>query len=324
MTRLPGRPTATDWVSESVGTQVNRAAVLRRLELDVIRRLDGRLTGDHRTAAYGPGSERAAARPYQPGDDARRIDWSLTARSLTAHVRTTEADRELETWVLADRSASMDFGTAQREKRDVVLGVAAAFGVLTARAGNRFGVMAFGGDALVHRPAATGRRGMLAGLATLYDCARQGGTPGPGADLAAALRTLPRVQPRRGLVVVVSDFHDDADWAHALRELTLRQSVIAAVVTDPRDNVLPDVGMLDVVDPETGRLLHVQTRSPKLRSRFAEAAQARQDRIHTSIRSTGAALVSLSTDRDWLTDVIGFATGRAVIRRTAALQGVSS
>ena len=109
------------------------AQVLRRLELAIVRRLDGRDSGDHTSYAYGPGSERAGARPYAPGDDARLVDWNLTARSGQVWVRQTEADRELETWVVVDRSASLDFGTADCEKRDVALGAAAAFGMLTLR-----------------------------------------------------------------------------------------------------------------------------------------------------------------------------------------------
>ena len=130
----PPPPTAT------AATVASKAAVLRRLELEVTRRLDGMLTGDYLAVAAGPGSERSWARKYEPGDDARQMDWNLSARSLLPHVRTTEADREMETWVVADRSASLDFGTAEREKREVVLAAAAAFGFLTARHGNRLGV----------------------------------------------------------------------------------------------------------------------------------------------------------------------------------------
>jgi hypothetical protein len=93
-----------------------KASVLRRLELDMTRRLDGLLTGDHLAMTAGPGTEQAGARPYEPGDDARRMDWNLTARTLSPHVRTTDADREMETWAVADRSASLDFGTANCEK----------------------------------------------------------------------------------------------------------------------------------------------------------------------------------------------------------------
>ena len=116
------------------------------------------LTGDYLAVAAGPGSEPAGARPYEPGDDARRMDWNLTARSVAAHVRTTDADREMETWIVADRSASLDFGTAACEKRDLVLAAAAAFGFLTARHGNRLGVLMAGGVSVTRMPARSGRR----------------------------------------------------------------------------------------------------------------------------------------------------------------------
>ena len=299
----------TPRMSESVADQVGRAAVLRTLELEVIRRLDGRVSGDHHTMALGPGSERAGAREYQPGDDARRIDWSLTARSHATHVRTTEADRELETWVVADRSASLDFGTAMREKRDVVLATAAAIGVMTGRAGNRFGVLACGGPALIRRPPSSGRSAMLAALSALHDTPRYAGGPEHSTDLSAALTILPRLQPRRGQVVVVSDFLDGSDWARALRALAVRHQVIAVHVTDPRELELPDVGMLGLVDPETGRVVHVQTRSAQLRARYAEAARVRSTEIASSIRAGGAEYLAVSTDRDWLGDVIAFTTG---------------
>ena len=141
--RVSNSPTATP-PSASPTAVATKAAVLRRLELDLTRRLDGMVSGDYLTFTPGPGTDPAGARPYGPGDDARRIDWNLTARALSPHVRTTEADRELETFIVADRSASLDFGTAQREKREVVLASVAAFGFLTVRAGNRLGVLVVG------------------------------------------------------------------------------------------------------------------------------------------------------------------------------------
>ena len=157
----------------------------------------------------------AGARPYGPGDDARRIDWNLTARALSPHVRTTEADRELETVIVADRSASLDFGTAQREKREVVLAAVAAFGFLTVRAGNRLGVLIAGGDKISPLPPAAGTLGLMSALSALYDTPRRETPPARDADLAAALVRLERTQPRRGQVVIVSDFLDGTDWAAA-------------------------------------------------------------------------------------------------------------
>jgi uncharacterized protein (DUF58 family) len=292
-----------------------KAAVLCRLELDVTRRLDGILSGEYLGFIPGPGTEPAGAQAYQPGDDARRIDWSLTARALAPHVRTTEADRELETWIVADRSASLDFGTAQREKREVVLAVVAAFGFLTVKGGNRLGVMVSGGDKLVRFPFTAGRVGMLAALSGLYDTPRATRAPDARADLAAALARIERTQSRRGQVVVVSDFLDASDWAGPLQRLAYRHQVIAVQVVDPREFELPAVGMLSVVDAESGRQLHVQTNSAKLRQRYAAAAAERHQRIARSIVLAGAEHMVASTDRDWLVDVAAFMRRRRGVRR---------
>ena len=284
--------------------------MLRRLELDVTRRLDGLLSGDYLARAVGPGTEPAGARAYQPGDDARRIDWNLSARALAPHVRTTDADRELETWVVADRSASLDFGTARREKREVVLAALAAFGSLSVRAGNRFGVLVAGGEKLLRIPARSGPRALMAALAAVYDTPRRGSGPAAGADLDAALTRLHRTQQRRGQVIVLSDFLDRGDWSTALRRIALRHQVIAVPVLDPRELALPPVGMLALVDPETGQRLHVQTNSPALRERYAAAAAARQEEIRRAVLRSGAEYLPLTTDRDWLVDIAAFVSSR--------------
>ncbi|HEY5185973.1 MAG TPA: DUF58 domain-containing protein [Actinomycetes bacterium] len=295
-----------------------RASVLRRLELDVLRRLDGSAAGDHLTPALGPGNERAGARSYEPGDDARLIDWNLSARSAGAYVRTTEAEREVDTWIVADRSASLDFGTARAEKRDVVLGAAAAFGMLTVRGHNRLGVLVAGIERPGYQPARAGRAWFMTALATLHDTPRQDRGPSDDADLAAALRRLLVAQPRRSQVVVISDFLDSQRWQPPLRALALRHQVVAVHVTDPRELELPAVGMLAVVDPETGRQRYVQTRSATLRARYAVAAAARHVGIAGQIIAAGAEYLHLSTASDWLTDTVLFATRRKGLRPTSA------
>ncbi len=284
------------------------------------RRLDGLVSGDYLALTSGPGTEPAGARAYTPGDDARRIDWSLTARSLAPHVRTTEADRELETWIVVDRSASLDFGTTQREKREVALAMVAAFGFLNSRAGNRLGVLIAGGDHLVRVPARSGRTAVLAALSLLYDSPRRERGPGPDADLGAALAQVERTQRRRGQVIVISDFLDATDWVTPLRRLSLRHQVVAAQVTDPRELELPAVGLLEVVDAETGVRLHVQTNSAGLRERYANAVGERQDRIRRMLGEAGAEHLELSTDRDWLVDVARFIRRR---RSTGPLRGAA-
>ena len=304
MTRTPAPPSARPI------DLLTKSAALRRLELELRRRLDGRLTGDYVSLAIGSGSERAGARRYEPGADARRIDWSLTARSLEAHVRTTEADRELHTLCVVDRSASLDFGTSRREKRELVLATLAAFGIVTGRSGNKLGVVIAGGDRLQHLPPRQSREALMASLSRVYDTPRREARPGAGADLAGALDWAHRTQRHRGQIVVASDFLENSDWATGLRRLALRHRVVAVHVTDPRELRLTPVGILGVVDVETGRRVHVQTNSPTLRARYAEAAQARHDGIVAAIRHAGADYLHLSTDRDWVLDLAKFLTRR--------------
>jgi uncharacterized protein (DUF58 family) len=303
--------------AEGVAPVASKAAQLRRLELLVTRRLDGLLRGEFLSLRPGPGSEPAGSRPYETGDDARRIDWNLTARSLAPQLRTTEADRELQTWVIVDRSASMSFGTTTREKSEVAFAAVAAFGFLTARHGNRFSVLVAGGDGVTRlRPAST-RPELLAALSQLYDVPRREREPEPGADLAGALQTLERARPRRGQVIVISDFLDATDWRKPLGRIAIAHQLLAVHVVDPRELALPAAGMLSLVDTETGRQMHVQSNSSKLRERYATAARARHDNITDQIRRAGGEHLVLSTDQDWLIDIVKFVASRRVVRRNS-------
>ena len=132
-------------------------AALRKLELTVRRKLDGVLHGDHLGLMPGPGSEPGESRIYQPGDDVRRMDWSVTARTTHPHVRQMIADRELETWLVVDMSASLDFGTTGCEKRDLAVAAAAAIAFLNSGGGNRIGAVIANGDTMTRVPALCGR-----------------------------------------------------------------------------------------------------------------------------------------------------------------------
>lgn len=280
------------------------AAVLNRLQLLVSRRLDGLLQGDYLGLLPGPGSEAGESREYFAGDDVRRIDWPVTARTTVPHVRLTVADRELETWLAVDLSASMDFGTATMLKRDLVLAAAAAMIHLTVRGGNRAGAVIGPGDgSLTHRPA---RGGRLAGQALLRSIAATPSRPG-GAGLGELIDALSRPPRRRGLAVILSDFLPPArQWERPLRKLARRHDVLAVEVADPRELDLPDVGVLEVVDPETGAVHDIQTSDVRLRARYAEAASRQRAEIAAAVRDAGARLMRLRTDSDWLSDLVRF------------------
>jgi uncharacterized protein (DUF58 family) len=278
--------------------------VLRRLDLTVSRRLDGLLQGDYRGLIPGHGSELGEAREYVAGDDTRRIDWNVTARMSAVHVRETIADRELEVWLLVDLSASLAFGTADCEKRDLAIAGAAAVGFLTARSGNRFGAVVLTTGGLTMVPARTGRAHLQSVLYRLVSAPRtEGGGP---TDLRVGIERLDRLARRRGLCVVVSDFLAAGDWTAPLGRLATRHEALAIEVVDPRELELPNVGVLSVVDPETGDHREIQTASAKLRARYAEAAAAQRTGIARSIREAGVDHLVLRTDRDWLRDIVKF------------------
>jgi uncharacterized protein (DUF58 family) len=286
--------------------------VLRRLELRVTRRIDGLLHGDYLGLLPGPGSDLAEARVYRPGeDDVRRMDWNVTARTTVPHVRDLIADRELETWALVDASGSMDFGTAELEKRELATSAVAAIGFLTAHAGNRLGAHILHGAAVRRIPARSGRGALFSMLRALLELPRTpAGTGGP--SLADAIDGLRRTARRRGLAVLVSDFLDGMDdpdhpaWERPVRRLTALHQVLAIEVLDPRELELPDVGVLTLVDSETGRRREVSTANRRTRERYAEAAAAQRESIRMGLRRAGAAHMQLRTDRDWLRDVVQF------------------
>lgn len=288
---------------------------LARLELAIVRRLEGMLHGEHLGLLPGPGTELAEARIYRPGeDDVRRMDWAVTARTTVPHVRDVIADRELETWALVDLSASMDFGTAAVEKRDLAVAAVATIGFITHRMGDRFGGYVVRGGRLRRWPARSGRLALYALLRSLLRESRRPPAE-PVDDLTSALERLSRSNPRRGLRVVVSDFLDGwgtgagsggPAWERAMRRLAARHQVLAVELVDPRELELPGVGVVWLTDPETGTVREVDTGDAAMRARYARAAAAQREQVRASLRRAGVAHLVLRTDRDWVADTARF------------------
>jgi uncharacterized protein (DUF58 family) len=294
-------------------------AVLRSLDLAVMRRIQSLVPGDHLTPQVGAGTELALIRPYQPGDDVRYIDWNVTARMREPHVRVHVGERAMTTWLMLDVSPSMLFGTALRRKADVAEGVSLAVGHVATRRGNRLGVVAFGGEQPRVLPPRQGRVGLLGLLAEL----RTGDADdGSGAtSLGDASRRMAALARARGLVVVVSDFRGPRDWEGGLGSLRARHGVLAVEVRDPRELELPAAGDVWMVDPETGRQIVVNTSRRRLRERFKAAAAAEREEVAAALRRAGADHVVLSTGGDWLRDLAGHLRRADNMRRSALAAG---
>lgn len=299
---------------------------LRALDLGVRRRIEGLTAGDHEGLRLGIGSEREEVVRYQPGDDVRRIDWNITARSTEFHVWRPRADHQLDTWVLLDASASMSFGTALAEKRDVAGRLVEAVGVLTDAPGNRLGVATFGRDGLRwYRPDRSRLTAHRIANTLDGDEVRSGVS---GASFAEALEAFAVQRSRPGLRVVISDFLDAEgqheppfSWARPLRRLAARHDVIAVEVLDPRELTLPDVGSVVLVDPESGRQRTVWTSDPRVRRRYEVAAAAHRTAVADAVRVCGADHLVLRTDGDWVRDLARFVRARTrTAKRTSRIR----
>ena len=318
-----GPPTAGGYLGETPAT------LLKRIEFTVTRRLDGFLFGDYSGLFYGPSLDLAEVREYQPGDEVRRIDWNVTARSGTLHVRQYREEREVRAWLIVDLSSSMAFGTRRRRKEELAIEFAGLTAAVLTRRGNKVGAFCFseGGSSLT--PLGSGRRTPLLLIRSLLDTLAVRGVASPGvaapATLEAGLEHADRTLRRKALVFLVSDFIDSAGadpdseptWQATLRRLALRHEVIAVQVSDPAERELPRAGDLRFRDPETGRELWVDTTDSRVRREHSRLVAERQATLVSTLRRSRVDLLQLSTADGIVSPIVRFTLSRRG-RRAAA------
>ena len=276
--------------------------VVEELDLAVAHRAAGALPGDRRAAGLGAGTELAQIRPYATGDDVRYLDPAATARLGEPHVRLHVPERTLTTWIVLDVSPSMAFGTADRLKSDVAEGVALVLARLAVRRAGRIGFVSAGaGPPRLLRPRAS-KPGVSAVRRALGEGIAPDGHSEPGA-LALALRRVREVASQPGLVAVISDFRDQEEWVAQLGALRARHSVLAVEVGDPREQEVPAVGRLALVDPETGERMEVNTSRRSVRRRFEQLEAEGRAEVARDLRRLRIEHVVLSTAGDWLREL---------------------
>jgi len=283
-------------------------ALLRRLEWTVLRRLDGLLQGDYRSLFRGSGIDLANLREYQEGDDVRYIDWNVTARMQTPHLREYQEDRELAAWFLLDLSASVDFGSDAVLKRMVLAEFVGVMARLLTSKGNPCAAMLFSGGIDRVVPARSGRRQVLHLLNLL--ALRPRLVRSSQTDLGAVLRRAGNILRRRSLLFIVSDFVSTPGWEKPLGNLARRHEVIAIRLSDPADQHIPNLGLLAFQDAETGEQLLIDTNDRAFRRRFTAAAQSEQDIQRNAFARAGIDCLELSTDDDLLDAIVRFAQTR--------------
>jgi uncharacterized protein (DUF58 family) len=290
--------------------------LLLRLEWQVLRRLEGRVAGGYRTTQRGPGIDLAGLRVYSEGDDARHIDWNVTARLNEPQLRVFNEDRELTVWLVLDRSASMTVGAPGRGKQDVLSELAIVLARMFSQGGNQVGALLYDNGAVRAVPPGTGRRHVLRVAAELGR-RRPGGAAGQSngggrtrhargngarhrgtTDLAAMLDAVAKLARRRSLIIVISDFIGDGDWQHSLLRLGPRHEVVALRVVDTADDELPEAGLVVVEDAETGEQLIIDSGDPLLRARLRAAVEERDASLAAGMRRAGVPMHRIDTSAD--------------------------
>lgn len=295
-------------LNQTNSNPVTPERILRRLDWQVIRRLDGLLQGDYRTLFYGYGIDFADLREYQPRDDIRHIDWNVTARMNSPYVRNYVEDREVIAWFLLDLSPSMGFGPTERPKEMVLTDFVATLARLLTRSGNRVGAILYNNRIEQTIPPLGGRNQVLR---LIRDLLTETNPPAKTTtDLSVLLHTGLSTFKRRSLVFVMSDFISEPGWERPLALLSQRHELVAVRLWDPREVELPDAGLIVVEDAETGEQLYVDTSNPQFRRRFYQAAEQREATLKASLKRAGINLFSVSTEEDLVSAIVRMATLR--------------
>ncbi len=316
--RTPSQTRAVLEAPQRPKTRELPAQLLRRIEFKVLKRLDGFLFGDYTGIFYGPSLDLAEVREYQPGDEVRRMDWNVTARSGKLHVRQYREEREVTVWMIVDLSGSMNFGTRRVLKRDEALEFAALVASVITRRGDKIGAVGVSESGLVMVPPRNGRNqafeivGRLMGLGP-----KAQGALGKFEKLEDALEQVERSIKRRGLVFVVSDFISSQNpaltepaWVRPLGRLAQRHDVIGVRVSDPAERELPKVGGLRFRDPESGREVWIDTGDPRVRAAHARLVLERDETIKRAFRAARIDTLELSTEQDIVGPILKFVAKR--------------
>lgn len=267
---------------------------VRRIQIVARRQVNDLLAGEYLSAFKGRGMEFDSVREYVPGDEIRSIDWNVTARSSAPYVKTFCEERELTVLLAVDISASGAFGSQRLTKMETAVEVAAVLMFTSLKNNDKVGLLFFANDVIKYIPPRKGRGNVLRLIRELLATEPIKAET----DITKALEYLSRVQRRRCVVFLMSDFLGP-DCSKALAVANQRHDCVAVTLQDPRESVLPDVGFLTLRDAETDELLELDTRHPQVRALFAKAAADREKTLTSSLRRANVDRLEIRTDQPY-------------------------
>ena len=287
--------------------------MVRQIELRTRRKVDELLAGHYRSVFRGRGLDFDSVREYSPGDETRTIDWNVTARAGRPFVKTFHEERELVAWILVDVSASSDFGSADTTKRAMAAELACLLALSAVRNNDKVGLLMFSDRVEVHVPPGKGRGHVMRLVREILDCR----PVGRGTDIAAALGLVGRMARRRSVIFVISDFELPSDGGQSLaalvraaRPVGTRHDVVGLELRDPREQTLPDLGLVSLEDAETGEVIALDTGRRRVRERFAELARKRDAEMRQALRRLRVEVLSLDSSRPYLPALLAFFESR--------------
>jgi uncharacterized protein (DUF58 family) len=274
---------------------------VRRIEIRTQHVVDAVLSGEYHSVFKGRGMEFSEVRPYADGDDVRSIDWNVTARMGTPYIKKHVEERELTVILCVDASSSGDFGSVNQFKGELAVELCALLAFSAIKNNDRVGLLIFTSEVEKYIPPKKGKNHVLRVIRELLFFRPQK----RGTDIGAAIGYLNRVQTKKAVVFIVSDFFSSG-FEPALRITAKRHDCIAITVADPRERDLPNVGLLQVQDPETGETLLVDSSSATLRRRYAQAMAAKAGELSAFFRATGIDEIAVTTQKDYVEPLVKF------------------
>jgi len=275
---------------------------VRKIELINRVLVENMLQGAYLSRFKGQGMEFTDVREYVEGDDIRNIDWNVTARTNVPHVKQFQEEREMTLMLLVDASASVDFGTINRLKRQLAIEFSASLAFSAIKNNDRVGLVLFTDRVEHYLPPTKGRGHVMRLIRDLiYFEPKYRGT-----DINCGLEFLNHIVKRRCTAFLFSDFLSEPDFEEKLRLANYRHELFAGILTDPRERELPDVGIVDLEDPENGKRVVIDTGSRSARNRFKQLAEAHRERIKAALNRCKVDSVCLDTSRSYIDAIVTF------------------
>lgn len=308
MCPLPDAGDAREAIQFSETRMIAPALVKKIKRLEIISRhlVQDLLSGDYLSTFHGQGLEFSEVREYQPGDEVRAIDWNVTARMQHPYIKVFQEERELTVMLVVDISRSTEFGTRGGSKRELAAELAAALGFAAAHNGDRVGLILFSDRVELALPPKRGRLHVLRIIRELL----MRKAVGKGTDLGPALRRLPSLARRSGVVFLISDFLAP-EAAVKLKASGLRYDLVACRLADRAESQLqPGLGIIASRDPESGRLAWLDTDSASFREEWQVRSETRRKELKKALHRSHCDLFEVTTGEDFVAPLVGFFKGR--------------